>query len=1558
LAKFKKWKLRKLPQIRNIHNAVEKALGNHGNHPKDLTWLRPTKDTNTVFFDFESYGYGTDAGKGKLNKVQDPFEIGMSVWSHVKEDWVHKSFTFTPQGLSEVLNTERAKQNPNRINQWMKERSAFTKKARPDTFDANKEDGGIKPLLDSIGNEDHEHYTPVPWDAIDKFLFDHGIKTGKSLHTVTHNGNNFDHGMLDALIEHSGRNSVFGQMFAATPMDRRHDTAATLHQIYGKQGRHILADPKGTSGTPSDGSLHKASSIDFNGLSYHANENENAYNGTKMDNMRYTMLQTYNENNTNRFMSMFHDNPEARASRKELFSSLGVSEVMSKITTSGVDLMSAFFDNVSHIGHGDTAVGALMVMDMLATEVELDHTDAKAVNQAHTNNPFHFRSERVTKPNPKNIYGNPVLDFLRPVEVGPNNAYDELVAQSLITDYADDDVGHMQDLKARLADRVTRAADKKVKDAKEAAKKEAIRAELGTGGTSPTNKDQLPFDMGGDASTAAIEAGKEALANVAAAARDAGNVPAKSAFDAAEKEKITVYDSDGNPHEATVAYKSDSSKRHMSVTVMENGRKWIQLEDAVTGLRGGESSVGLLYAEDPTTPAYRALMDEQNKAEKISEKINQGEDYSEAESDFINEWWQRESAASEAGSAADVSPIAQQADAPARAAGVENGNSGNVTPVFSESDAVAEKGEGVETESLGRNAMEIFRDNELRLNKTAFPKEIQSLIGNGDIDIFRHEGVSSKSSNADGRIVVIIPIGNTRVAFRESRYKAGRSTDTAQRFVPILGFANVTSKYNNDSNGDPLIETEGVDEYFSQLFGNNRNSGPLTSLHQMIEKVLLNPANLASMSEYLGDRETGKPTLDTTAANIKINTPASHRLNSSVGKPMSHEDIMTEPYQTYRNNANVAAEPFLEDGELNFEDSGALVSILLGDPLSGSQAFTGLNMLDPKTRKLKEGWFDVKTPEGKKHLQELATAFRDTGMAATPTSDTATTGEFDYDPANPSLVGMNLPELFDMYMRGDVPEGMHSKQLVNDPYGEISSLSDQFINFVLINHRVTNLGHKIPDILNVMNYDNPLQPNNTDHLISVGASRAASGDEDPTVAAAAAAQYANDSDVSDPATPDSVTENINQETYNRSVAYFALDSWAKSQSDPISASEYDEMIGELGDEHGYPFTSSHNIKGERVDYNNAETIDEMFPEREAGKTDEDILAFIAAAREEYEEDPTSMLRELEWIRDNHSERITQEAMQESLENDDRKSVVGQWIDTVKFASDNGADFAFVEEEKIKMEDRFMSSSHIEYIKQNPHQKVDMVENPPFEMPKGKKPATLGEKARQLAEGAWKQTGYYNVWRQLRNVKRDATGRKALEAARSGDVGAIRDLGITSQTQFMEHIGDLPVEGAEQRGLLGILWQGKKTFNDLAQQRAKEQAGNRKNNVTTSLQELDRLEYDRIQSRVPNRDISSADRKAAKILAEKSIRRQDTYNEEKAATAAEADRRRNDNQGAGSSDKTTPSGASFSGGASGGMKDPTTASAPPAGDPLDKKDVNIEKSMSKSLDKLKEYLASV
>jgi len=227
-----------------------------------------------------------------------------------------------------------------------------------------------------------------------------------------------------------------------------------------------------------------------------------------------------------------------------------------------------------------------------------------------------------------------------------------------------------------------------------------------------------------------------------AAARGVGDVPAKSAFDAVEGEKVTVYDSAGNPREATVAYRSNTHKRYVAVTVMEDGRKSgvIQLEDAVTGVQGDASSAGLLYAENPTTPAYKALIDENNQAEKIKGKISRKEGYSDAESDFINKWWQRQDAAQEAGSAADVAPItpATQADVAARGVGD--------VPV--DTSTVLRQGPNVQTDELPQSILRIFRESPGQDGATLSRAEQIELR-----DFLREKGTDFNNSPAIGGII-------------------------------------------------------------------------------------------------------------------------------------------------------------------------------------------------------------------------------------------------------------------------------------------------------------------------------------------------------------------------------------------------------------------------------------------------------------------------------------------------------------------------------------------------------------------------------------------------------------------------------------------------------------------------------------------------------------------------------------------------------------------------------------------------------------------------------------
>ena len=145
-----------------------------------------------------------------------------------------------------------------------------------------------------------------------------------------------------------------------------------------------------------------------------------------------------------------------------------------------------------------------------------------------------------------------------------------------------------------------------------------------------------------------------------AAARGGGDVPTKSAFDAAEGEKVTVYDSAGNPREATVAYKDDSSKRYMAVK-LEGSSDWITLDDAVTSPNAVLVDGRAFYAEDLTTPAYKALLDEKAEFVRISKDAEAGGIKTEADREFFYSWIARSDAAEKAGSAADVAPITRLA---------------------------------------------------------------------------------------------------------------------------------------------------------------------------------------------------------------------------------------------------------------------------------------------------------------------------------------------------------------------------------------------------------------------------------------------------------------------------------------------------------------------------------------------------------------------------------------------------------------------------------------------------------------------------------------------------------------------------------------------------------------------------------------------------------------------------------------------------------------------------------------------------------------------------------
>ena len=872
---------------------------------------------------------------------------------------------------------------------------------------------------------------------------------------------------------------------------------------------------------------------------------------------------------------------------------------------------------------------------------------------------------------------------------------------------------------------------------------------------------------------------------------------------------------------------------------------------------------------------------------------------------------------------------------------------------------------GTVEKPVTNSVVEHIKNNVYHPSKKDFPLAIQELIGENPIDLFKWEG--DQDDTDDGRIIVTIPLGNSRIAFRGSYFdEGGNRNTTLQSFEPMLGIAKSgTPSDNND------IKDRAVSAYITRLFTaktltGDSYPGPLASLGKAISDTLM--SNLPKLQK----RTAGFPLFGMTEANKRINTPASHSYNLTMENPeASYRDHMRENSVDYQKAALDAVDKVAngyegEDGStgiLPWNMSHALVSMLLADPLRGSEAFEALNLIDPKTGKVKEDWYN-----SDEQMREFYSAFRTYGVETTPTKGDYKDGLFDYDDSKPQTLGINYAQLFDDYFRGIFPPGIHNKQLMKNPSGENSSIAEQLANYMVLRHRVENLprpeGMTEEQVaLNIINDmyggDPPMEMDDHSEIYDVKELEDIStGDLDrygPTLNSSTAAQdLVKNGDPTD--MPSTVIEQVPQEdvkTAEAKSSYRRSINSKKAAGEKLTRTDHNMLIADLTEAYGSPFTSWHNITGPRVDYNNQETIDLLFPDRQKATTNDGVQALIDGALEEYSQDPTSLLRELEWIRENHPDWIDQEKMQTALRDNDNKSVIGKWINAVKIASDSGADFAEVEQEKLVMnldgENRFMSNAHREYIRQNPSKEGqgDLVKNPPFEYPKANRTFTLGEKARQLAEGQWKKTGYYNVWRQLRNLKRDNVGRKALEAARQGDVGAIVDMGITTDTQFMEHIGDLPVEGAEQRGLLGTLFEGKKTFRQLHEERNKP---DRKTNASNVLRQMQQLQHDMIQHRVPDLTVTDADRKAAQASAKVSLEEQRRF---RVSLQEQMDVKNK------STSTTTPPSATFTGGTAGDLSgnakvDPTTAKD----DYVDKDFSKKSKDKLSSLDVLKEYIRSV
>ena len=1499
-------------------------------------WMNPTlkNKARVIYWDFETIGLGSGekyaegAGfknnAGQISLQQDPYELGMSIYSHntdplldendeqvvvdgvpqiIGGQWVHKSFMFSPVGAAPNMTENVRKQKEAgtfNAEAWIQFNSRFLREGGPkpkDTDAAVKEKAAgsvqsknkplYKKIMGMVGNmfnrSDHEDEakrpTPVNWgkknakgvyddiESINGWLTHHGYDSnGKGgdadPHFITHNGINFDNPIMTRLLKESGNHGMFGDLFNKAMED--HPARKADQPIYDENGKRT-------------GTL-------------------------------YSKDQDHN-------MTWLQDTPRHHDSAfifTQMYGATGrrMIDYVSDVQTPSLEGNAPM--------HGGGRQGTAM-----------DKYRASRLDAYHpkSNDPFL-----------KIIHGNATI------------------RDNLMRDLGVLDIVGVPSTNATTTPEEYKKYYAKVLDA---------LAHTGSGDTAVSTLSLLPMFVGDiERDWDKIEMFPES--------------PESQQLEEDLRVDGIWYDGETKKRVATLGgeeYIDDKGKTQVTRSYRDIHALDVP-ETIVEQAEQAQMNLGV----NPTKKAKKAA------AVKLDKK--KGNDFGQ----MTLRLWD------------EANPTDPQAIERARKRDAENEGETDeqkTTRLQTERDAkdahiAATSAEGPYEEDATSAQSRI----ESKLTSADFPLEMRKLMGDGEIDVLRWRG-GDTTSKTKGRTVVILPLGNTRVAFYGSyKNSKGEGTEEVQSWVPILGAGkttpfqgsgamdidamNETRRIKNDEisaaaeeAGEvptllPLHEetdiwTGGITAHLRPLFSPGR--GPLSEIRKLVNSTLISP----DIADKMADHTAGFPEIEHMALNKRINTNASLGIISeSLGKAVSCGDISPEligreygeVQREIEGRIFDATNPVItgweggetEGEELPLNSSHQMVSLLLDDPMNSKEALEALNMLDPATGKIKASWYsttkDEQLPEQLATIRTAMQEVLDANLDISHTDMDADMFEFD---AEKGTLAVDFNRLISGYLGGDMPEGVHPKVFSRGPIDgthDHVEFGDQIANYLILKHGMDNLGNNAETMMGMLKYTDPMgvDDHSLYHNMSTLRQQASNGDRRAIIELGKHTSISNEEAV--------------MRAYSSSANTAESDGRNPNagKDEPTSTDEQVAQVEEYTKLFGSPYTAYHGIHGPEAEYMAAETMEELFPPRDKATTQIEVAKLVDDALEEWEEDPTTLLRELEWIRENHPEYIDDDKMRTALQDEDRKSFVGKWIDAVKIASDSGADFELVEAEKVGMkqdgDNKFMSNSHRELLRQA-DAKTPLVKNPPFEMPKAKKELSLGDKARQLAEGQWKKSGYYNVWRQLRNIKRDNVGRKALEAAKKGDVGAIRDLGITNTTQFMEHIGDLPVEGAAQRGLLGTLWEGKKTFRQLHEERNKP---NQQQRVATSMQQLDALRNRAIQSRVPDTTVTNAQRKAAAKNAQISFDAQAGFND-RVRAQMEADQSAPGVRTSGGTYSTatgqTSGKARFSGGAS-GMQDHVDGTTKPSQAGMDgasKVDTNVD-NLSKSMQVLKEYLRSV
>ena len=741
-------------------------------------------------------------------------------------------------------------------------------------------------------------------------------------------------------------------------------------------------------------------------------------------------------------------------------------------------------------------------------------------------------------------------------------------------------------------------------------------------------------------------------------------------------------------------------------------------------------------------------------------------------------------------------------------------------------------------------------------------------------------------------IIASVPIGNSRVAFRESRKTVdGVSVSTFKPFLGITSF-----KDENDK-----ITERAIDTFVNQMLAghvddDNPIAAPWRDTGKQIAALL--GENLGAIREHLSPHDS----LTHENINKHINTPASAWLNKGLihGQELTKEDIEGPNFNDLYWALSDATFPMGFDDEswLNAgsEDEAAMRNELmdqyLAAPHLAPRLFGHLRDFREEGR-----WYD---PQVNPSLLEQ---FQNKGVQAQDISEAGGDELFqtDQDMFAQQQVGVNLQQLKQLFLKGHGVEGMHPHQFLYDhPDGDFDPAT-AFTRFMMFMYEVQQEGLDPGVALGNSRYTEAAPLHNLEEPISlVEHEKLATTDDggDGSSAQSAKAILANN----DPKKVAPAVQVAAGEKARREAAARArLREINKDENDGNKRHErVKATIEELG-LNSSPFIIQNNIQTPEAEASLEDAYNSLFSSRDTYMYHDGVQTLLDEAVALYGQDgekpsALNLARELEWIRINHTgdqDRynsrtgkygdpvLASEELENALVDNDRESVAGQWLDLFNSAYQAMGDFgpeniALLQEEVKQMGDTFMNNAHKDFLWGNhedrPGNWVDVPEpisiqeqfTPPEE--EQKESRSFRQIARDMAIGTAKvplnALKYYVNWNEVSQQTRDAfsgreqAGRKLLEASRRGEPLEQVNIGtpekpktVGSVKEFNHYIENISSGSETQPSLVSQFLFGRQTYGGLAAEK-EESAKTTAANIRSSVKNLHDHTMESIQSRIP------------------------------------------------------------------------------------------------------------